>query len=244
MTWPPAAHWRGPESTCGCAAGPPRSFPAPRAASASSSTARRRSRPMRWSSPSSPSERPGCSRPAPGSTGESAAELGTSPIVNLHVVYDRQVLDVPFAAGVHTPVQWVFDRTDSGGLDHGQYLVVSLSAADDELTATADELRARYLPALADLLPAGARGHGRGVLRHPRACGDVPRRPGRPSLASRLADRAARAGAGRMLDRHRLAGHHGGRGAQRPRRRAGGPPTPPRRRRFRAPEHQLAGGRT
>lgn len=82
------------------------------------------------------------------------SQLGSSPIVNLHVVYDRRVLDVPFAAGVHTPVQWVFDRTRSAGLDAGQYLVVSLSAADDELGATADELRARYLAALAELLPA------------------------------------------------------------------------------------------
>jgi squalene-associated FAD-dependent desaturase len=82
------------------------------------------------------------------------AQLGRSPIVNLHVRYDRRVLDVPFAAGVHTPVQWVFDRTDSAGLTSGQYLVVSLSAADGEIAATADDLRARYLPALAELLPA------------------------------------------------------------------------------------------
>jgi monoamine oxidase len=81
-------------------------------------------------------------------------QLGRSPIVNLHVRYDRRVLDVPFAAGVHTPVQWVFDRTESAGLASGQYLVVSLSAADDEIAATADDLRERYLPALADLLPA------------------------------------------------------------------------------------------
>jgi squalene-associated FAD-dependent desaturase len=80
--------------------------------------------------------------------------LGRSPIVNLHVRYDRRVLDVPFAAGVHTPVQWVFDRTDSAGLTNGQYLVVSLSAADDEIAATAADLRERYLPALAELLPA------------------------------------------------------------------------------------------
>ena len=73
------------------------------------------------------------------------------------MVYDRQVLDVPFAAGVNTPVQWVFDRTASSGLRSGQYLAVSLSAADAELGETADELRSRYLPALADLLPA-ARG--------------------------------------------------------------------------------------
>ena len=81
------------------------------------------------------------------------ARLGRSPIVNLHVVYDRQVLDVPFAAGVHTPVQWLFDRTESAGLSAGQYLVVSLSAADGELAATVDDLRATYLAALAELLP-------------------------------------------------------------------------------------------
>jgi squalene-associated FAD-dependent desaturase len=92
--------------------------------------------------------------PGAGVDRRTAARLGTSPIVNRHVVYDRPVLDVPFAAGVHTPVQWVFDRTESSGLTDGQYLVVSLSAADEELTATADELRAKYVPALADLLPA------------------------------------------------------------------------------------------
>jgi squalene-associated FAD-dependent desaturase len=83
--------------------------------------------------------------------------LGTSPIVNLHVVYDRHVMELPFAAGVGTPVQWVFDRTAAAGLERGQYLAVSLSAADAELDMTADELRGRFLPALADLLPA-ARG--------------------------------------------------------------------------------------
>jgi squalene-associated FAD-dependent desaturase len=82
------------------------------------------------------------------------AALDRSPIVNLHLLYDRRVLDLPFAAGVRTPVQWVFDRTKSAGLDRGQYLVVSLSAADAELGMTVDELRDRYLPALASLLPA------------------------------------------------------------------------------------------
>jgi squalene-associated FAD-dependent desaturase len=83
------------------------------------------------------------------------ARLGTSPIVNLHVVYDRRVFELPFAAGVRTPVQWVFDRTHGGAdLVRGQYLSISLSAADAELDMTSDELRARFLPALADLLPA------------------------------------------------------------------------------------------
>jgi squalene-associated FAD-dependent desaturase len=83
-----------------------------------------------------------------------AERLGASPIINLHIVYDRRVLEHPFATGVDSPVQWIFDRTAGSGLRDGQYLAVSLSAADDELHATAEDLRGRYLPALADLLPA------------------------------------------------------------------------------------------
>lgn len=84
------------------------------------------------------------------------ARLGRSPIVNVHVVYDRRVMDLPFAAGVGTPVQYVFDRTETAGVDAGQYLVVSLSAADAELEMTVEELRERYLSALAQLFPAAA----------------------------------------------------------------------------------------
>jgi 4-hydroxy-3-methylbut-2-enyl diphosphate reductase len=81
--------------------------------------------------------------------------LGGSPIVNIHVVYDRPVFDLPFAAGIDSPVQWVFDRTASTGLsDGGQYLVVTLSAADEELGVSGERLRERYLPALSELLPA------------------------------------------------------------------------------------------
>jgi squalene-associated FAD-dependent desaturase len=80
--------------------------------------------------------------------------LGASPIVNLHIVYDRRVLEHPFVAGVDSPVQWVFDRTHSAGLGAGQYLAVSLSAAEPESKMTVDELRERYVEALSELLPA------------------------------------------------------------------------------------------
>jgi squalene-associated FAD-dependent desaturase len=79
--------------------------------------------------------------------------LGTSPIVNVHVVYDRKVMDLPFAAGVGTPVQWVFDRTAQAGLDRGQYLAVSISGADREIDERTEVLRSRFLPALASLFP-------------------------------------------------------------------------------------------
>ncbi len=81
-------------------------------------------------------------------------ELGTSPIVNLHVIYDRPVLRHEFAAAVGSPVQFVFDRTGSSGLERGQCVAVSLSAAEDEIAASGEQLQARFLPALAQLLPA------------------------------------------------------------------------------------------
>ncbi len=84
------------------------------------------------------------------------AALGSSPIVNLHVVYDRQVMGVDFAATVKSPVQWIFDRTRAAGLGAGQYLTVSLSAADAELDLSAAVLSQRYLPALAEVLPDAA----------------------------------------------------------------------------------------
>ncbi|HZD80834.1 MAG TPA: hydroxysqualene dehydroxylase HpnE, partial [Actinomycetota bacterium] len=81
------------------------------------------------------------------------SELGSSPIVNLHVVYDRPVMDLPFAAAVDSPVQWVFDRSKTSGLVEGQYLAVSLSGAAAEIDEPTGRLRERYLPALSALFP-------------------------------------------------------------------------------------------
>ncbi|MEU5162983.1 hydroxysqualene dehydroxylase HpnE [Streptomyces sp. NPDC020875] len=81
-------------------------------------------------------------------------DIGTAPILNIHVVYDRPVLRQPFFAAVGSPVQWVFDRTEASGLtDGGQYLALSQSAVEHEIDAPVAELRARYLPELARLLP-------------------------------------------------------------------------------------------
>jgi squalene-associated FAD-dependent desaturase len=87
------------------------------------------------------------------------AGLGASPIVNVHVIYDRPVTDLPFAAAVDSPVQWVFDRTRISGLDRtspgqAQYLAISLSAADEYVDVPAAALRERFVPALAELFPA------------------------------------------------------------------------------------------
>jgi squalene-associated FAD-dependent desaturase len=79
--------------------------------------------------------------------------LGTSPIVNVHVVYDRPVCALDFAAGIGTPVQYLFDRSSAIDLPRGSYLAVSISGADEEMEMSVDELRERYLRALAELFP-------------------------------------------------------------------------------------------
>jgi hydroxysqualene dehydroxylase len=79
--------------------------------------------------------------------------LGFSPILNVHVVYDRPVTGHEFAAGIGSPVQFVFDRTASSGLERGQYLAVSVSGASAYAERTQEEIRAEFLPALAELFP-------------------------------------------------------------------------------------------
>ncbi|MCX4978239.1 hydroxysqualene dehydroxylase HpnE [Streptomyces sp. NBC_00620] len=88
---------------------------------------------------------------------ERLLEIGTAPILNVHVIYDRTVLTRPFFAALGSPVQWVFDRTEASGLREGQYLALSQSAAQDEIDEPVSVLRERYLPELERLLP-GARG--------------------------------------------------------------------------------------
>ena len=98
-------------------------------------------------------------RLAPPQLGASAAQwagLGVSPIVNVHVHYDRRVTRLPFAAALESPVQWVFDKTRAAGVTSGQYLAVSQSAADDYVDVPAARIREEFLPALEQLFPAAA----------------------------------------------------------------------------------------
>ena len=107
------------------------------------------------------------------------------PIVNLHVIYDRSVMPYPFAAGVGTPVQWVFDRTAAAGLSEGQALAVSLSGAGEYAQMPTEALREQFLRELARVFPAarGAQVRGFYVTREHQATfrqapGSLARRPG------------------------------------------------------------------
>ncbi|MCY4271511.1 MAG: hydroxysqualene dehydroxylase HpnE [bacterium] len=105
------------------------------------------------------------------------AELGASPIVNVHFVFDRPVMDEAFAAALDSPVQFVFDRTEAAnwsreesrppgplarrpasepGAPAGageQVVAVSQSAAFDEIGRRPAELIDRYRSALEELFP-------------------------------------------------------------------------------------------
>jgi len=85
-----------------------------------------------------------------------SSALGSSPILNAHLLLDRTVLDEPFLATVDSPLQWIFDRTRASGLDPvaGQYVALSVSAADRLADLPVAELRDRVLPHLRRLLPA------------------------------------------------------------------------------------------
>jgi squalene-associated FAD-dependent desaturase len=86
------------------------------------------------------------------------ADLGRSPIVNVHLLYDRRVMTEPFAAGLDSPVQFVFDRTASSGAPAGhQMLAISLSAGDEYLPRKRDDLVAAFTGHIADLFPAAQR---------------------------------------------------------------------------------------
>jgi squalene-associated FAD-dependent desaturase len=86
------------------------------------------------------------------------AELGASPIVNIHLVYDRRVLDRQMLAVVGSPIQWIFDRTASSGLGGSrpgaQYLALSQSAAQEWVDVPAAELTQMFDAHVRRVLPA------------------------------------------------------------------------------------------
>jgi squalene-associated FAD-dependent desaturase len=75
--------------------------------------------------------------------GEPPPELGDSPIVSVHLLFDRPILEHRLAALLDSPAHWVFDRgalTGHAPPDGGQYLTVVSSGAPDLL-----EIRGRGL---------------------------------------------------------------------------------------------------
>ena len=104
------------------------------------------------------------------------SELGESPIINVHLVYDQPVTDLPLAAALGSEAQFVFDRTAAAKLNGGsgessnagkvsnadedsnsgegrQCLGISLSAADEYLSWSPAELIEHMTAEVAKLFP-------------------------------------------------------------------------------------------
>ena len=142
--------------------------------------------------------------------------LDVSPIVNVHVVFDRAVLHEPFVGAVGSPVQFVFDRTEPSGLRDGQYVAVSVSAADAWIDEPVANIREVFLAELARVLPGVRDATIRDFFVTRERAATFRAVPGSAARRLPTTTRGARAVHRRRVDRHRLAGNHGGRGSQRP----------------------------
>jgi squalene-associated FAD-dependent desaturase len=81
--------------------------------------------------------------------------LTTSPIINVHLWYDRPVWDRSFAAFLNTPVQWVFNKSKLWGQEgDGQYLDISLSGADQFVDMPSGDILQLFTKEMLALLPA------------------------------------------------------------------------------------------
>ena len=100
-----------------------------------------------------------------------AIRLRWSPIVNLHLWYDRPVMEEPFLIAVDSPVQAIFDVGRIRGRAEPTHLVLSQSAAQEWIGLPNEAIRDRLLAALGKTLPAvrTARLLDSLVIRHPHA---------------------------------------------------------------------------
>ena len=123
--------------------------------------------------------------------------------------------DLPHAALLDRTIQWLFNKGD------GRYLQLVVSASRDLLEMSRADVIALALRELGEFLPAvrEAQLEKAHVVKEVRATFSA--RPGLDAARPERANPVPQPVPGRRLDPHRLAGHDGGRGAQRlPRRRS------------------------
>jgi squalene-associated FAD-dependent desaturase len=83
-----------------------------------------------------------------------ANHLSTSPIVNVHLWYDRPITDIDFAAFVNSEVQWLFNKSRMWHLTgDGQYLDISLSGAQEYMALPKRELSERFMREMYRVFP-------------------------------------------------------------------------------------------
>jgi squalene-associated FAD-dependent desaturase len=117
--------------------------------------------------------------------GEDPPALEDSPIVSVHLWYDRALLEQPLAALLHSDAHWIFDRGSLTGRppERGQYLTVVSSGVPELMELRGRELVERVSSQLTDRLGAAELLWSR-VSREPYAT--IALRPGavRPGVAT------------------------------------------------------------
>ena len=90
------------------------------------------------------------------------AGFETSPIVNIHLFYDRRVMDGEFLAIVDSPLQWIFNKgsilegsgTSGSSFVGGQHICISVSAAWEYIDRNREEISDEFIREMAEVFPA------------------------------------------------------------------------------------------
>ena len=89
------------------------------------------------------------------------AQLTSSPIVGIHLWYDKPVMEQDFVACLDSPAQWVFNKSliqrDGGAA--GQYICISVSGAWDYVNAPKSELVDLFCREIRRLFPMSRTAH-------------------------------------------------------------------------------------
>ena len=101
------------------------------------------------------------------------SELTSSPIVGVHLWYDRPIMGQKFVAFLDSPVQWVFNRSAIEGSsgDDGQHVCISVSGAWEYVDRPKEDLRELFSSEMERLFPAAstARIERSLIVKQPRA---------------------------------------------------------------------------
>ena len=123
------------------------------------------------------------------------AGLEFSPIVGIHLWYDRPIMEQDFVAFLDSPVQWVFNKSLIQGAEQedGQYVCISVSEAWDFVGRPKEELRELFAREMERLFPRarGARIQRSLIVKQPEATfrctpGVAQRRPSQVTPISNL----------------------------------------------------------
>ncbi|MEM9400444.1 MAG: hydroxysqualene dehydroxylase HpnE [Verrucomicrobiota bacterium] len=81
--------------------------------------------------------------PEESSLKQDVQQITSSPIISVHLILDKKILDVPFVGLLDSPVQWIFDCTshhDPKDIGHNYHYAVIISAAYETLEIKSNEL--------------------------------------------------------------------------------------------------------